>query len=72
MKGGYKLELGTPETMQLFGNKDKLIDKTKNKNNVPSQVVQVVLVHCNLENNQYQQKSEVFILFLLINRVHIC
>ena len=37
----------------------KLIDKTKNGENVPSQVVEVVLVQRNLLDNQYQQKSEV-------------
>ena len=31
------------------------------RRNVPSnELVEVVLVQCNLENNQYQQKSEVF------------
>ena len=37
----------------------KLIDKTKNGENVPSQVDEVVLVQRNLLDNQYQQKSEV-------------
>ena len=38
----------------------KIIDKTKNSENVPSlEVVEVVLVQCNLVDNQYQQKSEV-------------
>ena len=34
--------------------------------NVPSlEVVEVILVQCNLVNNQYQQKSEVFYTFTL-------
>ena len=38
----------------------KLIDKTKNGENLPNlEVVEVVLVQCNLVGNQYQQKSEV-------------
>ena len=38
----------------------KLTDKTKNGENVLSlEVVEVVLVQCNLVDNQYQQKSEV-------------
>ena len=37
----------------------KLIDKTKNGENLPNlEVVEVVLVQCNLVNNQHQQKSE--------------
>ena len=35
IKDGYKLELQTPETMELFGSTKKLIDKTKNGEIVP-------------------------------------
>ena len=60
IKDGYKLELSTPETMKLFGGTKKLIDKTKNGENVSSlQEVEVVLVQCNLVDNQYQQKHVV-------------
>ena len=60
IKDGYKLEIQTHETMKLFGSTRKLIDKTKNEENVPTlQVVKVVLVQCNLVDNQNQQKSEV-------------
>ena len=42
----------------------KLIEKTKNGEKVPSlEVVEVVLVQCNLVDNQYQQKSEVWYIF---------
>ena len=42
----------------------ELIDKTKNVEKVPSlEVVEVVLVQCNLVDNQYQQKSEVLCMF---------
>ena len=45
IKGEYKLELQTPETMELFGRTKKVIDKTKNGENVPNfEVVEVVLV----------------------------
>ena len=64
IKYGYKLELQTFETMKLFGSTKKLTDKAKNRENIPSlQVVEVVLVHCNLVDNQYQQKSEVLYTF---------
>ena len=40
--------------MKLFGSTLKLMDKTKNDENVPSnEVVAVVLVQCNLVDNQY-------------------
>ena len=64
IKDGYKLELQTPETIKLFGSTKKLIDKTKNTEKEPSlKVVEVVLVQCNLVNNQYQQNSEVWYTF---------
>ena len=51
----YKLELQTPETMKLFGSTKSLIDKTKNGEKVPTmEVAEVVLVRCNLVDNQYQ------------------
>ena len=60
IKDGYKLELQTPKIMKLFGSTKKLMDKTKNGESVPNlEVVEVVLVQCNLVDNQYQQKSEV-------------
>ena len=56
IKDGYKLELETPETMKLFGSTKKLIDETKNRKKVPSpEVVEVVLVQCNLVHNQCKQ-----------------
>ena len=59
------LELQTPETMKLLGSTKKLIKKTQNGQNVPSlEVVEVVLVQCNLVDNQYQQKSEVLYNFI--------
>ena len=52
--------------MKLFGStKKKLIEKTKNDENVPSlAVVKLVLVQRNLVENQYQQKSEVLYTFM--------
>ena len=64
IKDGYKLELQTPETMKLFGSTKKLIDKRKYGEKVPSlEVVEVVLVQCNLADNQYQQNSKVLYSF---------
>ena len=62
IKDGYKLELQTPKTIKLYGNTKKLIDNAKNDKNVPSlEVVEVVLVQCDLLDNQYQQKLYIFI-----------
>ena len=45
--------------MKFFGSTKNLIDKTKNREKVPSlDVVEVVLVQRNLVDNKYQQKSE--------------
>ena len=54
MKTGYKLELLTPETMELLESTKKVVDKNKNGQNVPKlEYVEVVLVHCNLVKNDY-------------------
>ena len=64
IKDGYKVELQTPETMKLFGSIKKLIYKTRNGEKVPSlELVEVVLVQCNLVDTQYQHKSEVLYTF---------
>ena len=50
--------------MKLFGITRNLINKTKNGEKIPSlEAVEVVLVQCNLVDNQYQQKSEVLYTF---------
>ena len=58
IKSRYKLELLSKETMKLLGS-------TKNSENVPRlENVEVVLVHCNLVNNSYQQASRVLFTFI--------
>ena len=65
IKAGYKLELLTPETMKLLGSTKKDVDKDKNGEDVPKlESVEVVLVHCNLVNNNYQQASKVLFTFV--------
>ena len=66
IKDGYKLELQTPETMKIFCSTKKLMGKSKNGEDVPSlEAVEVILVQCNLVDNQYKQKSEVLYTFML-------
>ena len=51
--------------MQLLGSSKKVIDKNKNGELVPRlETVDVVLVHCNLVNNNYQQASKALFTFL--------
>ena len=60
IKDAYKLELQTPETMELFHSLKRLRDKIKNEKILSSfDVVEVVVDQCNLLDNQYQQTSEV-------------
>ena len=55
IKNGYSLELLTPETMKLLGSTENKITKDKNGENVPHlEITEVVLVHCNIVNNDYQ------------------
>ena len=65
IKGGYYLELLTPKTMKLLGSTESKITKDKNGENVPhSEVVELLLVHCNLVNNNYQQDSRIWYTFV--------
>ena len=46
--------------MKLLGSTKDIIDSYKNSENVPRpENVEVVLLHCNLVNNSYQQASRV-------------
>ena len=65
VKTGYKLELLSPETMKLLGSTKKDADQDKDGEDVPKlESVEVVLVHCNLVNNNYQQASKVLFTFV--------
>ena len=64
IKAGYKFELLTPETMKLLGSTKKDVDKDTDGKIVPKlESVEVVLVHCNLVKNDYQQTSKVLLSF---------
>ena len=53
------------ETMKLLGSIKKDVDKDKNGEDVPKlESAEVVLVHCNLVNNSYQQASKVLFTFV--------
>ena len=65
IKTGYKLELLYPETMKLLGRTKKDVGQDKNGEEMPKlESVEVVLVHCNLVNNNYQQASKVLFIFV--------
>ena len=65
IKTGHKLELLSPETMKLLGSTKKDVDKDKDREDVPKlESVEVVLMHCNLVNNNYQQTSKVLLTFV--------
>ena len=64
IKNGYYLELLTPETIKMLGCTVSKITKDKNGENVPHlEIVELVLVHCNLVNNDYQQNSKILYTF---------
>ena len=62
---GYSFELLTPETMKLLGSTENEITKNKNGENVPHlEITEVLLVHLNIVNNDYQQDSRVLYTFV--------
>ena len=65
IKSRHKLELLSKETTKLLGSTKDIIDSVKSNENVPRlENVEVVLVHCNLVNNSYQQASRVLFTFV--------
>ena len=64
IKNGYGLDFLTPETMKLLGSTENKNTKDNNGKNVPHvQITEVVLFHCDIVNNEYQQDSRVLYTF---------
>ena len=65
IKRNYKLELSFPKTRRLIGSAKKDKDQDKDEEDVPRlESAEVVLVHYNLVNNNYQQASKVIFTFV--------
>ena len=65
IKKGHSFELLTLETMKLLGSTENKISKDKDGENVSHlEITEVVLVHCNIVNNDYQQDSRVLYTFV--------
>ena len=65
IKNKIKNNLLTPETMKLLGSTENEITKDKNGGNVLHlEITEVVLVHFNIVNNDYQQDSRVLYMFV--------
>ena len=59
-KTAYYLELLTTETIKLLESGENEITKDKNDKKVPHlEIIEVILVHCNIVNSDYQQESRV-------------
>ena len=60
IKTRYYLEILTSETMKLLESTKSKIFKDKNRENLPQlEITEVVLIHCNIINNNYKQDSRV-------------
>ena len=65
IKTGFYLELLTPETMKLLWSTTSKLTKDKNGENLPNlEITEVVLVHCNFVNNDYQHNSRALYTFI--------
>ena len=54
-----------PETMTLLGNTKSTITKDENGENVPNlKITELVLIHCNIVNNDYKQNLRVLHTFV--------
>ena len=65
---GYYLKILTPETMEILGRAESKITKDKNGESEPhSKITELVLVHCNIVNNDYQHNSGALYIFVSNN-----
>ena len=65
IKTRCKLELLSLETMKLLESANKDVDQDKDGEDVPKlESAEVVLLHCNQVNNNYQQASKVLFTFV--------
>ena len=65
IKNGYYFELLTPEAMKLLGSTESKITGEKSGENVPHlEVAELVLIHCNIVDNRYQQNSRILYIFV--------
>ena len=65
MKTGYYLELLMSQTIKLLGSTKSNTSKDKNDENVLHlEITEVVLIHCYIINNDYQQDSRVLCTFV--------
>ena len=65
IKTEYYLELLTPEKVKLLASTKSKIPKEENDENVLQlETTEVVLVHCNIVNNNYQQSLRVLYTFI--------
>ena len=65
IKTGCYIELLTPEKMKLLGSTKSKINKDENGKNVSHlEITEVILIHFNIVNNDYQQDSRVLYLFV--------
>ena len=65
IKRGYYLELLMSETTKLLGTTKSKATKYENGENMPHlETTQLLLVHCNIVSNNYQQNSRVLLTFL--------
>ena len=70
IKSGYYLGFLTPETMKLLGSTEIKITEDKDGEIVPHlEIIELVLVHVNLVNNDYQQDSRIYILSFQTNHL---
>ena len=64
IKKGFYLKFLMPQTMKLLGSTEKKKNRDKNGKDLSHlETTEVVLVHCNVVNNNYQEKSRVFYTF---------
>ena len=65
IKTGYYLEFSTPEIMKLLESTKSKVTKNENGENIPHlEITKIILVNCNIVNNDYLLDSRVLYTFV--------
>ena len=72
IKNGYSLELLTPETIKLCGStKNKITEYKSGENTRHLKIMEVVLIHCNIANDDINKIQEYCTPLFRINRLAV-
>ena len=71
IKTGYYVQLLLPKTMKLIGRTKIKINKNKHSEDISHlEIIELVLVHCNIVSNDYQRHSRLLCIYICSKQIN--